>query len=254
MTIHREKLDKIAATQQPMIEQSFEPQTPWTWSDDDFDDELPEIPEVKVKIEVQRMSPIEQVMVKQEMMSDDNDGSFSMPAIEVKLDPDENEKKKFHLPPSATFSAQSIEDDIKNEIIKKMLKCKLCDELFDDKESFEFHFSKAHKVKPKKESQSDTTCKICHKTFAKLQFLKLHVAAIHEKNLFECKICGKKFSFERAMIRHVGVIHNNERKYHCSHCDKIFGTSTQMKEHENYYHSTKPLDKKTHYCEFEFEF
>lgn len=243
MLIHRQKLEKMAAAKEEKMKEefSFEPEVPWTWSDNEFEDELPHIPKVELQVGASRWrsSPIEQVMVKEELISDSE--SFSMT-----FSP-ENEDEV------TNFEQDSLQfkNNIENEVIVRMLKCKNCDELFYDLKTFDLHFASAHK-KLKKEPQSDTTCKICFKTFAKLQFLKLHVAAIHEKNLFECEVCGKKFSFERAKIRHVEVIHNNQRKYKCSHCQKVFGTSTQMKEHVNYYHSTKPLDKRTHYCKLKF--
>lgn len=239
MLIHREKFEKASATKKVKNENLFEPEAPWPWQSSDNESEV----HVEVKVELDT-SLIEQVMVKQEQESDD--GSFSMPfspepdvEVRVKHDPDEVKKKTFLPPPPKLEAGEGI--------IVKMLKCKQCDELFDDEKSFGLHF-RIHQ-KAKKESQTDTTCKFCHKTFAKFQFLKLHIAAIHEKNLFECEICGKKFSFERAKIRHVEVIHNNQRNYVCKSCEKSFGTSTQLKQHVNYYHNSKPLDRKSHYCE-----
>lgn len=240
MLIHRQKLEKIAAAKEGKTKEEirFEPEVPWTWSDNEFEDEMPHIPKVELQVGASRWrsSPIEQVMVKEELISDDESLSTTFSRGT------EGEET------NVAQDSLQFKNNIENEVIVRMFKCKKCDELFYDLKTFDIHFDAVHK-KLKREPQSDTTCKICFKTFAKLQFLKLHVAAIHEKNLFKCEVCGKKFSFERAKIRHVEVIHNNQRKYKCSHCQKVFGTSTQMKEHVNYYHSTKPLDRRTHYCE-----
>jgi DNA-directed RNA polymerase subunit RPC12/RpoP len=216
---HREKLDRAAAVKESKAE-SQEVEQLWTWSDDNFDDEIPEmIPEVEVKIEEKHET--KEILVKEE---------------------DEESEETF----GETDDQPVPTDDF---IVKRMFKCKTCSELFDDLPTFDLHFS-THK--PPNESNKSTTCKFCNKTFAKFQFLKIHIQAIHEKNLFECEICGKKFSFERAKVRHVEVVHNNLRKYKCGECGKDFGTSTQLKEHVGYYHSTKPLNKRTHYCEIDW--
>lgn len=235
MQTHCRRFEKVITMNKVKSEQESGCEPNRILSNNDFNTKTTDILKKKVKIN------LEEILVKHETFSDDESTQF-----ETKSEQNESIVIFTEEISSNDKKCQS-KDTFENSFVKKMLKCKQCDELFDDLDSFHLHFSSTHKTKY--EQPNTTTCTFCHKTFAKVQFLKLHIAAIHEKSLFECEICGKKFSFERAKKRHVEVVHKNQRNYKCSHCQKLFGTKTQMKEHEKYYHSTEPLEQ-THFCKF----
>lgn len=104
-----------------------------------------------------------------------------------------------------------------------------------------------------KEDVDKRKCNYCGKHFAKVQFLKLHVAAVHESVSYDCEFCSKSFSFESSKLRHVKAVHQNIRDFKCKQCkDRNFATSDQLKEHIMRYHTENPEFYQCQQCDSNF--
>lgn len=63
-----------------------------------------------------------------------------------------------------------------------------------------------------KESANNITCVVCHKSFARLENLKLHMFAYHftHRNTHECESCGKSFASNSNLSKHIVIFHPDE--------------------------------------------
>jgi KRAB domain-containing zinc finger protein len=147
-------------------------------------------------------------------------------------------------------------------------RCEKCDREFGTKSELREHVFRYHTdynskkiANPMKVSNIIITkddinrrkCNYCGKHFAKIQFLNLHIKAVHEKICFECEFCSKTFSFESSKIRHVRSVHQNIRDFKCDVCDdRCFSQSDQLKEHIMRYHTENPELFECELCDSNF--
>ena len=83
-----------------------------------------------------------------------------------------------------------------------------------------------------KEKGTKPDCKLCTKTFARMQVLKIHMASVHEgKKPFKCEICDQKFAGKSSMKRHNEVVHEGKKRFQCSTCKVRFSKKENMERH-----------------------
>ena len=115
---------------------------------------------------------------------------------------------------------------------KRGLTCNLCAKIFMNKTKLSLHES----------IHSETilwyACDICEKTFSKRNYLKVHFRIAHVTNTrSSCELCFQEFKYKWYLERHMESNHQ-PKKYKCSHCLQLFGSSNSMKTHMKRKHDT----------------
>ena len=77
----------------------------------------------------------------------------------------------------------------------------------------------------------DRSCRICHKELKTSHTLRSHIKSMHiKKTKHKCEICGKCYAEASGLKAHENI-HTGETKQ-CPHCDKHFGSVSQLNEHK----------------------
>ena len=93
-------------------------------------------------------------------------------------------------------------------------------------------------LKPNTENTKTFRCKICKKSFKKLQRLKVH-EKLHSNNYFPCAVCKKTFTMKRYLIKHM-IVHSKDKKYACLFCEKQFSRKESLGLHTIVHTGTTP--------------
>ena len=112
-------------------------------------------------------------------------------------------------------------------------KCKHCNLLFSDKETFQNH--KDDDIHVTKTSSIE--CHLCKKLLKKGR-LKTHINEVHETLKLKCDMCGKSMSPNR-LRKHVREVHDKVKDFPCNLCDMTFGQSGTLERHVRNVHNVK---------------
>lgn len=109
-----------------------------------------------------------------------------------------------------------------------MLKCDLCDKLYEDKEE--------HKKECKKERKRRYQCEFCEKEFAGEVPYKYHIDNLvcqKENKIYQCIMCKKEFDHKGNYKKHIDKMSCLKEKkiYQCLICDKHFDHKGHYDEH-----------------------
>ncbi|XP_059171073.1 uncharacterized protein LOC131952446 [Physella acuta] len=109
--------------------------------------------------------------------------------------------------------------------IKDNLACPDCGKSFSSRSNMMKHL----KVHGEKQAE----CHICRKKFHYENYLKLHIATVHEKQYqLQCTHCGKVLFSKTGLIAHIKQFHADTIKlYPCPKCGKTFRQKGNMKTH-----------------------
>lgn len=109
--------------------------------------------------------------------------------------------------------------------IKDNLACPVCNKTFSSRSNMMKHM----KVHGDKQAE----CHICRKKFHYENYLKLHIATVHEKQYqLQCTHCGKVLFSKTGLIAHIKQFHADTIKlYPCPKCGKTFRQKGNMKTH-----------------------
>jgi KRAB domain-containing zinc finger protein len=179
-------------------------------------------------------------------------------------------------------NGEESKNKVKN-INSTVYKCKICDYKTTRIESLSKHmFSEHGEEKPvsytdalawntqdpnKREENSisfnpknDRQCKQCGVTFNNNQYMKIHVATVHEKKKpHECEICKKSFTFKSNLKVHIKEIHegikrtrnSDHLKYNCDICGYVSNKRIKLKMHITAVHEN-PNPFKCVFCKKRF--
>ena len=123
--------------------------------------------------------------------------------------------------------------------------CELCPKSYASRDALRKHERQAHP--PERQQEEDGQkhlphrCDQCGATFAKRNWLRSHVSAVHEGDdrPHVCDICGQRFKFPNKLRIHVESKHANRP---CPKGDKTFGTFAEWRRHHAEEHG------KQHHC------
>ena len=108
---------------------------------------------------------------------------------------------------------------------EEKLKCNICAEVFTTVASQVRHYKSVH-------TKEVYHCIQCEAVFNREDKLKTHVYETHE-SIMKCESCKKVFSSEKNLQRHLNArLDNEEPKYVCSKCQKLFCTMNLLQNHK----------------------
>lgn len=113
-------------------------------------------------------------------------------------------------------------------------KCSKCEKYFSN-EMFDAH--ECTEVEPPLEcSSANYVCHFCGKNFVSTSNLNKHIRVHGEKNI-ECPYCDKKFHYPEYLKTHIAGVHEKKTQYQCSDCGKILTSKPGLISHTKLYHS-----------------
>mmetsp|Transcript_16336 Transcript_16336/g.28234 ORF Transcript_16336/g.28234 Transcript_16336/m.28234 type:complete len:307 (-) Transcript_16336:1295-2215(-) len=84
----------------------------------------------------------------------------------------------------------------------------------------------------------DCACPYCGKVYCSKQYVRKHIAAVHENRRdFPCPVCNKEFTQSSSLKRHIDLVH--EKRYKCTLCTREFKKASQLVLHTEVAHSKK---------------
>lgn len=98
--------------------------------------------------------------------------------------------------------------------------------------------------KPQKSSKAShkdknsLQCKICHKKFTEITYLRSHMATHSVLKPHKCSMCEKSFTRRRELLRHENV-HTGYKPFKCLTCSKAFSRKDKLARHEKIHNGLK---------------
>lgn len=89
------------------------------------------------------------------------------------------------------------------------------------------------------------TCKVCHKSFQRREYVSHHMRQ-HKEKTFACPACDKKFTYKCNMKNHL-LTHSEDKPFKCGVCQKGFKRQALLKCHAHV-HDPNRSPFKCHIC------
>ena len=149
---------------------------------------------------------------------------------------------------------------------EKPFSCDKCYQLFTERSSLNTHKLRFHEDISKRKS---FPCKICEKSFYRLEHMNNHQAVHTQNKKFPCDKCGKSFKLpallkthqsthietksftcnqcyvsfacKKYLRRHIKNTHTEGISFTCSDCEKSFKTRQALKKHVRTHTKIKPF-------------
>ncbi|XP_044729726.1 zinc finger protein 58-like [Chrysoperla carnea] len=129
--------------------------------------------------------------------------------------------------------------------------CTVCDEMFDDNDTYEDHFKTVHGISSKKTGPF-YKCEECSKQFNHKSNYLVHTLIHSGIKPFACKDCGKKFHLKQNLVGHSLTHLESRKELKCTHCDKVCKTQyildrhlkTHIPEYERYKYKCEVCSRK----------
>lgn len=81
-------------------------------------------------------------------------------------------------------------------------------------------------------------CKICHKKFNEITYLRSHMVTHSTLKPHKCSMCEKSFTRRRELLRHENV-HTGFKPFKCPTCSKAFSRKDKLARHEKIHNGVK---------------
>ncbi|CAH0730186.1 unnamed protein product, partial [Brenthis ino] len=163
------------------------------------------------------------------------------------LEPLKEHTRNDHKDSSIKSAVSYLKRDEKVKIDVSQTVCRICDENFDDVNTFVAHVKSIHEkvfadcgngVIPYKLQDDKYKCAMCGKDFE--YFIKLNQHMNEHFGHYVCELCGKSFLSQDRLRCHA-VSHGSHFK--CNFCSEIFDSLTRKNNHEMAVHNKKPTIK-----------
>ncbi|XP_068082759.1 transcription factor hamlet [Anabrus simplex] len=110
-----------------------------------------------------------------------------------------------------------------------------------DKESESQHSGTVDDEREADEEEADTRCPVCSKDFPDIDQLDDHLISSHQfKSEFKCDLCPRSFSCRSSLLSHLalrhGEVRNQEKRYSCENCNKVFTDPSNLQRHIRAHH------------------
>ncbi|XP_063407539.1 PR domain zinc finger protein 15-like [Mytilus trossulus] len=117
-----------------------------------------------------------------------------------------------------------VEESKEEESTAKYM-CHLCGKNFVSTSNLNKHM-KVH-------GDKSISCPYCDKKFHYPEYLKVHIAGVHEKKTqYQCSECGKILTSKPGLVSHMKLFHCDAKEvYPCPECGKCFSQKGNMKTH-----------------------
>ncbi|CAC5367640.1 KRAB [Mytilus coruscus] len=116
-------------------------------------------------------------------------------------------------------------EETKEEESTAKYMCHLCGKNFVSTSNLNKHM-KVH-------GDKSISCPYCDKKFHYPEYLKVHIAGVHEKKTqYQCSDCGKILTSKPGLVSHMKLFHSETKEvYPCPECGKCFSQKGNMKTH-----------------------
>ena len=92
------------------------------------------------------------------------------------------------------------------------------------------------------------SCKVCSKSFFRLNYLKRHEAIHSDVKRYECPHCEFRSHLKGNLIRHLNTHNRQEKSFACKVCSKTFSENMNLKRHDVTHSDVKRYE--CPHCEF----
>ena len=153
----------------------------------------------------------------------------------VKVDEDEMEKETQKNFPETSIQDEKCQLDVaKRHKIIQMFPCKYCRKSFKADKGLKSHIKIVHEEASMILTVNKGTfrCIQCLKTFAKENYLKLHMKRCGDNSKrFQCNVCDASFVMNADLKQHK-FRHMKHPCFSCKHCEKTFRQKSGLRGHQ----------------------
>ncbi|XP_026754004.2 zinc finger protein OZF-like [Galleria mellonella] len=219
-------------------------------------EEIPSIPEVRIKQEPQYYSeeptspppaPTWHRPIKTEPAAQESRNEFIVSVKTEPVDPDcnyivepetvlvehpifEPNTSNFVYPVTLTSLPERYLKD--NSEVKYM--CLICNKNFASNANLQRHLPLHTRTK--------YTCHVCQKEFTKKLLLDKHVSVHSGEKLYDCNDCGKKFRTSSNLFQHKRI-HAIHKEFVCEVCHRGFAVKSNLLKHQGKSRCKRPIDQ-----------
>ncbi|KAG0725829.1 Zinc finger protein 208 [Chionoecetes opilio] len=133
--------------------------------------------------------------------------------------------------PDVIMVPEKLEEQ-EEKVVEKPFKCDVCHKSFAKKQYLTKHKYRHREVKPH-------ACDVCHKRFAQKFEVAVHKIKHTGERPYQCDVCGKPFRSKVNLLHHK-MRHTGEYPFLCSICNKGFSTQLQLERHVTLHTGSHP--------------
>eukprot|EP00088_Acartia_fossae_P023715 TRINITY_DN2472_c0_g1_i8.p1 TRINITY_DN2472_c0_g1~~TRINITY_DN2472_c0_g1_i8.p1 ORF type:complete len:622 (+),score=88.03 TRINITY_DN2472_c0_g1_i8:43-1908(+) len=199
------------------------------------------MPFVQSDFDTENLVPLESVLLHEEEEFNFRDCSVDVANLKViiagheDLEDTEMELKDYHVNVNHHEDVLQVTSPTKNvreEALKVVHICNICDKQFGDKNTLKRHIKSMHSTEKK------YSCDACDKTFALQNYLTQHIQNVHsEPRTWICDLCGTRLKSKRGIQTHLLIHQDGTKNIPCDECDKQFRHKSTLVKHKKRVHN-----------------